>query len=80
MYGKRVAVKLSGSLEIIRRRNNYPGWVQVGQKFEKKLTVPKNVVQYREYPIPDLNTLRDILCPKLNAIGYLDTLHKLYPF
>ena len=63
----------------MRRRNIYPWRAQVRQKFEKNLTVPKIVAQYRKYPIPDLNTLRDILCPKPDAIAYLNTLPMLNP-
>ena len=34
--------KLSGGgVKTIRRRNNYPGWAQVGQKFEKNSKCPK---------------------------------------
>ena len=43
-----------GGVETIRRQNNYPGRAQVGQNFEKKLTVPKTVAQCRKSPIPYL--------------------------
>ena len=37
--------KISGGVKIMLRRNNYPGWAQVGQKLEKKSencrTVPR---------------------------------------
>ena len=67
------AWKLSGG------GKNILGGRRWAKKSKKILTVLKIVAQYQNYPIPDPNTLRDILCPKLNAIGYLDTLHKLYP-
>ena len=39
----------AAAIKTIRRRNNYPGLAQVGQKFEKKLTVPKTGAQCRKY-------------------------------
>ena len=52
------AEKLSrGGVKSIRRWNNYRSRAQVGQKFEKKLTVRKTVTQCRKYPSPYLHTL-----------------------
>ena len=75
------AEKLSrGSVKTIRRRNNYPGRVQVGQKFEKN---PKNVAQCRKYPIPILYTLNRTI-PYLYALNptipYLYTLNRTIPY
>ena len=68
------AEKLSrGGVKTIRRRNIYPGRAQVGQNFEKKLTVPKTVAQCRKYPILYLYTLSQ-------AIPYLYTLNRTIPY
>ena len=45
----------------------------VGQKFEKKLRVPKTVAQCRKYPIPYLHSLH-------RTIPYLNTLSRTIPY
>ena len=84
--------KLSGGgVKIMRRQNIYKGavgvrevgggrgWAKGRNHFRKNFTVLKIVAQCRKYPIPYLNTLRDHLCSKPNAIAYLNRLPKLYP-
>ena len=60
------AEKLSSGLKFVRRRNNYPGPVQVGQKFEKKIPKLSHSAE---------NTLFPILIP-CEAIPYPYTLPK----
>ena len=79
-----LAEKLSGGgVKIMRRQNIYKGavgvrevgggrgWAKGRNYFRKNFTVLKIVAQCRKYPIPYLNTLRDHLCSKPNAIAYL---------
>ena len=80
-----------GGVKIMRRQNIYKeavgvrevgggrGWAKRSKLiFLKNFTVPKIVAKCRKYPIPYLNTLRDLLCSKPNAIVYVNTLPKLY--
>ena len=55
------------------------GWAKISIFVQKIFTAPKIVAQCRKHPIPNPNTLRDILCPKPNTIAYLNTLPNLYP-
>ena len=72
-----------GGVKTIRRRNNYPGRMQVGRKFEKKLRVAKTVAQCRKYPIPYLYTLSQTI-PYVNTLSrtipYLNTLNRTIPY
>ena len=71
--GKQKAQDLSAGVKNNRRRHDYPRRVQVGKKFEKKLTVTKTVAQCRKYPIPYLFTLSQ-------TIPYLYTLNRTTPY